>query len=75
MKHKILCQVVKWIKDKAVEFNPTANELKTAGGEVVKYDYLIIAAGLVNDFGMIKGLEEVGEVYTLDKMMLLKLKK
>ena len=58
---------VKWIKDKAVEFNPTANELKTASGEVIKYDFLVVAAGLVNDFGMIKGLEEVGEVYTLDK--------
>ncbi len=57
---------VKWIQDKAVEFNPDANELKTAGGETVKYDYLIVAAGLVNDYGMIKGLEEVGEVYTLD---------
>jgi len=56
---------VKWVKDRAVEFNPTANELKTAGGETIKYDYLIVAAGLVNDFGMIKGLEEVGEVYTL----------
>jgi sulfide:quinone oxidoreductase len=55
---------VKWIQDKAVEFNPTANEVKTAKGEVVKYDFLVIAAGLVNDFGMIKGLEEVGEVYT-----------
>ncbi len=58
---------VKWIQDKAVEFNPTANELKTAGGTVIKYDFLIIATGLVNDYGMIKGLEEVGEVYTLDK--------
>jgi len=66
---------VKWIKDKAVEFNPTANELKTAGGETIKYDYLIIAAGLVNDFGMIKGLEEVGEVYTLDKNDAAKAKK
>jgi len=58
---------VKWVQDKAVEFNPTANELKTAGGQVIKYDFLVIAAGCVNDFGMIKGLEEVGEVYTLDK--------
>lgn len=55
---------VKWVQDKVVEFNPTANEVKTAKGEVIKYDFLVIAAGLVNDFGMIKGLEEVGEVYT-----------
>lgn len=66
---------VKWVQDKAVEFNPTANELKTAGGQVIKYDFLVVAAGLVNDYGMIKGLEEVGEVYTLDKNDAAKAKK
>ncbi len=66
---------VKWIQDKAVEFNPTANELKTAKGEVIKYDFLVIAAGLVNDFGMIKGLEEVGEVYTSSQEDAVKAKK
>lgn len=58
---------VNWIKDKAVEFNPDAKEVKTAGGQVVKYDYMIVAAGCVLDFGGIKGLEEVGDVYSLDK--------
>lgn len=58
---------VNWIKDKATEFNPDAKEVKTAGGQVVKYDYMIIATGLVLDFGFIKGLEEVGDVYSLDK--------
>ncbi len=57
---------VKWIHEKAVEFNPEANTLKTDKGQLIKYDYLIVAAGLVLDFGAIKGLEEVGEVYSLD---------
>jgi sulfide:quinone oxidoreductase len=66
---------VKWVQDKVVEFNPDANEVKTAGGEVIKYDFLVVATGVVNDYGMIKGLEEVGEVYTLSKDDAVKAKK
>ena len=66
---------VKWIQDKVVEFNPESNELTTSNSGVVKYDFLVIATGLVNDFGMIKGLEEVGEVYTLNKEDNLRAKK
>ncbi len=55
---------VKWIKEKAVEFDPEKNSVKTDKGRVVSYDYLIVAGGLVLDFGAIKGLEEVGDVYT-----------
>lgn len=51
---------VKMIKDKAKEFNPDNNKVITEGGEVISYDYLIVATGLVLDFGMIKGLEGVG---------------
>jgi sulfide:quinone oxidoreductase len=58
---------VNWIQDKAVEFDPENNQLKTAGGQTISYDYLVVAAGLVLDFGAIKGLEEVGDVYSLDK--------
>lgn len=57
---------VKWIKEKAVEFKPEVNIVKTSSGTEIKYDYLIVAAGLVLDFGAIKGLEEVGDVYSLD---------
>ena len=51
---------VKMIKDKAKEFDPENNKVMTEGGETISYDYLIIATGLVLDYGMIKGLEGVG---------------
>lgn len=57
---------VKWIKEKAVEFNPEANSVKTSGGKEIKYDYMIVAAGLALDFAAIKGLEEVGQVLSAD---------
>ena len=58
---------VNWIQDKAVEFDPDNNQVRTAGGQTISYDFLVVAAGLVLDFGAIKGLEEVGDVYSLDK--------
>ncbi|MFA6788606.1 MAG: FAD/NAD(P)-binding oxidoreductase [Arcobacteraceae bacterium] len=56
---------VKLIADYAVEFDPDNNKLTTKSGEVVTYDFLIVAAGLKLDFGSIKGLEAIGEAYTL----------
>lgn len=44
------------IKEKAVEFDPDNNTVKTSGGKTIKYDYLIIAAGLKLDFSKIEGL-------------------
>jgi sulfide:quinone oxidoreductase len=57
---------VKLIKDKAVEFNPENNELTISSGEKVTYDYLIVAAGVTLDFSKIKGLEEIGDAYTIE---------
>jgi len=57
---------VKLIKDKAVEFFPDNNSLKIGSGEKISYDYLVIAAGLVLDFAQIKGLEEIGDLYTVE---------
>ncbi|WP_321313825.1 FAD/NAD(P)-binding oxidoreductase [Halarcobacter sp.] len=51
---------VKMIKDKVAEFNPEANKVITEGGETISYDFLIVATGLVLDYGQIKGLEGVG---------------
>ncbi|NVJ54438.1 MAG: NAD(P)/FAD-dependent oxidoreductase [Campylobacteraceae bacterium] len=56
---------VKVIKDKAIEFDPENNKVKTQNGETFDYDYLIVAAGLKLDFGKIQGLEEIGELTTL----------
>lgn len=55
----------KLIKDKAVEFNPKNNSVTLESGKVITYDFLIVAAGLKLDFGRIKGLEDVGEAYSL----------
>ena len=44
------------IKEKATEFDPDNNTVKTSGGQTLKYDYLVVAAGLKLDFGKIKGL-------------------
>lgn len=54
------------IKDKAVEFNPNDNSVILQSGKKVEYDFLIVAAGLSLDFGAIKGLEEIGEKFSLE---------
>ena len=58
---------VKWIKEKAVEFNPESNKVVTSGGQEVSYDFLVVASGLQLDYGKIKGLEEVGTILSLDE--------
>ena len=53
------------LKDKAIDFNPEANKIALESGETLSYDFLIIAAGIALDFGAIKGLEEIGDAYTV----------
>jgi len=50
------------IKEKAVEFDPENNTVKTSGGKTLKYDYMVIAAGLKLDFGRIQGLGLEGTI-------------
>lgn len=57
---------VKWIKDVAVDVDANSNKVQTKQNGTISYDYLIVAAGVVNDYSQIKGLEDVGEVLTLD---------
>lgn len=57
----------KWIKEKAVEFNPDSNKVVTASGQEVSYDFLVVASGLQLDYGKIKGLEDVGSILSLDE--------
>jgi len=52
------------IKEKAIEFDPDNNTVKTDKGTEVKYDFLIIAAGVKLNYSAIKGLEDVGELYS-----------
>ena len=53
------------LKDRAIDFNPEANKVALESGETLTYDFLIVAAGLTLDFGAIKGLEEIGDAYTV----------
>jgi sulfide:quinone oxidoreductase len=52
------------IAEKAVEFDPINNSVTTDKGTIVKYDYLIVAAGVTLNYAGIRGLEEVGELYS-----------
>lgn len=54
----------KIIKEKAIEFDPDNNTVKTDKGTEIKYDFLIIAAGVKLNYSAIKGLEDVGELYS-----------
>jgi len=54
----------KIIDDKVIDFDPTNNRVTTAKGQVVDYDYLIVATGLQLDFERIEGLEEAGRAYS-----------
>ena len=49
---------VKWIKDEVATFNPKNNSVTTRGGKEVKYDYMIVATGVINRFDKIEGLTE-----------------
>ncbi|HIM94672.1 MAG TPA: NAD(P)/FAD-dependent oxidoreductase [Campylobacterales bacterium] len=50
------------IKEKAVEFDPENNTVKTSGGQTIKYDFLIVAAGVKLDFSKIEGLGISGTI-------------
>jgi len=45
-----------WMKDAVESFDPEANTVKTAGGETVAYDYLVVCPGLQLNWSEIKGL-------------------
>ncbi|MFT7859332.1 MAG: FAD-dependent oxidoreductase [Sulfurimonas sp.] len=49
---------VEWIKDEVAHFDPKNNSVKTRSGKEVKYDYMVIATGIVNRFDKIKGITE-----------------
>jgi sulfide:quinone oxidoreductase len=55
---------VTFIDAKAEEFDPENNNLTISTGEIIKYDFLVVCAGVVLDFEKIKGLEEIGDIYT-----------
>ncbi|MEZ4382858.1 MAG: FAD/NAD(P)-binding oxidoreductase [Nannocystaceae bacterium] len=47
---------VTWLRDAVSAFQPSDNRLVTEGGEVVEYDYLVVAPGIQIRWGAIDGL-------------------
>jgi sulfide:quinone oxidoreductase len=45
-----------WIRDKVASFDPDANTVTTASGEIIGYEHLVVAAGIQLDWGAIEGL-------------------
>ncbi len=53
------------VAEKAVEFDPKNNTVVTDKGTKITYDAMIVAAGIMLDYGKIKGLEGAGEAYSV----------
>ncbi|NVB38928.1 NAD(P)/FAD-dependent oxidoreductase [Pseudenhygromyxa sp. WMMC2535] len=47
-----------WIRDAVASFDPEQNALTTKKGEVIQYDYLVVAAGIQLNWDKIDGLKE-----------------
>ncbi len=61
---------IEWVKDMVAGFDPAANTVVTAGGQRIRYDFLVVATGLHLDYGLIEGMdvaaigrEGLGSVY------------
>jgi len=48
---------VEWVKDMVAEFDPAANTVVTAGGQRIRYDYLVVAVGTHQDWAQIEGMD------------------
>jgi sulfide:quinone oxidoreductase len=48
----------KWIQDAVVEFHPEERTIRTASGQTIGYDFLVVAPGIQLNWGAIKGLPE-----------------
>ena len=54
----VLPSKAKWLQDSVTKFEPTKNQLFTANGDVINYDWLVVATGLQLRYDKIKGLPE-----------------
>lgn len=54
----VLSPLTKWIKDKAETFDPTNNTVTTKSGDIIAYDYMVVAAGMQLNYDKIPGLLE-----------------
>mgnify|MGYP000855555092 CR=1 FL=1 len=44
---------VQWLREMVAEFDPAANTVVTAGGQRIRYDYLVVAVGTHQDWAQI----------------------
>jgi sulfide:quinone oxidoreductase len=49
---------VSWLRDAVTAFDPAENKLVTRDGQVLEYDYLVVAPGIQINWGGIEGLRE-----------------
>lgn len=49
---------VKWIKQKAVTFQPESNQIQLEHGDTMQYDFLVVAPGIQLNWSSVKGLQE-----------------
>ena len=54
---RFIPQVDEWIQDDVVAFHPDNNQVETAGGDRVDYDYLVVTTGIQLNFDQIEGME------------------
>lgn len=52
---------VDWVRDQAIAIYPDENKVETGKSGNIRYDYLVVAPGLVNDLSQIEGLEDALE--------------
>lgn len=43
---KVLPKNATWLKDEVIQFNPSESSVQTKNGDIVKYDFLLIACGI-----------------------------
>lgn len=48
-----------WLKDAVAVIDPKKNEVITAKGDLVKYEYMVIATGIELDFDKVRGREHL----------------
>ncbi|MCU0950560.1 MAG: FAD-dependent oxidoreductase [Burkholderiaceae bacterium] len=46
-----------WVRDMVAAFDPAANTVVTAGGQRIRYDFLVVATGVHLDYAQIEGMD------------------
>lgn len=61
----VLPVLAKWVKDKAAKFDPKANKVMTKNGDVIEYEYMVVATGLQLNYDKV-------ELHTYNKIQYIK---